>query len=1300
MQVTAIIGNFTYSKSLAEVAETLQKRFKGKVVMTNHFCIRHQAYTKKQLEEMEEDIKKSDVIFLAMVFDEAVLRILERYAKEGKTYLILASVGDGMKMARLGKFCVGEVITAFADSKVAKVFQLLKGLTGKSSPMEVRKMLGMADSILKVLKFGKWKDAHNYVQAWKYFFHGGRENILNMFLLILSEYHGFKTKYDPPAEIPNFYIAHPRAEEIFITMEDYLKWYDLPNWMDVNGSKKKKKPMVGLLFYNDRYQNEDTRDLDAVIEKLEEKGIGVVPAMSSGTENFHSIKKYFLSNGKPLVDAIISFLFFRIEGGPLGGNYAAFEELCRQMNIPLINYVSMGFSTLDDWRQRDEGMYPMETNLCTILPELDGQIEGVLIAGGEEPPKKGRNMVRVTTPVEERVDHAVARTANWLKLKYKANKDKKVAFILFNYPPGKDTIGSAGNLSTFDSLIKLLDRMREEGYTVSGYPRTRHEFIRLITKKNVVNQSNWTALTKVKENAFTVSLQEYNEWFAELPEKCREEMVESWGDPPGSLMADEENLFVPGLQFGNIFIGFQPARGVHADPSKTYHDTALPPHHQYFAFYRFVERVFDADVVIHFGTHGTLEFLPGKHVALSESCFPDIFMGSMPHLYLYTCSNPSEAMLAKRRTYAALVDYMTPPMIVSDLYGTFAEMETDIHNFFHFVDQSPVRAKELKEKILNDAKENNLVDIEVEDVDINSLYNDLSEMKGSMMTKGVHVMGRSLTGEELVDYVLGIVRFDRGEISSLHKSLASSHGLDWEDIRKNPSKVTKGGKLAGVVCDQINQDARGLLSETLIGKLPIKKAIKKHVKKKLSKEVSKNLVETLEFSLDLGGNLKDNREIDYMISGLNAEYISPGLGGNPIRSPGVIPTGRNTYQFNPDLIPTPLACRRGEEVARQVIGCYQKENEGKFPETVAVVLWGFETMKTQGETIGEIFHLLGIRPKRSGFNDMVGLEPIPREELGRPRLDVAVEICGIFRDTFPVVLRYIDRAFRMAASLDEPDDENYVRKHAKAIQKALEKEGIPKEQAAQLSVARIFGPSASNYGTDVTDLIETSEWENAEQIADLHLAKMSHLYGDAYHAESNLSTFKEVLDTVDVVAQVRDNEEYGVADLDHYYEFLGGLSNSVETVRKTKTSSKRKNRPVVLVADSTKDKIKTMDIKKTINYEVRTKLLNPNWMKGQMESGYKGVKNLSNRIEHLVGWQATTSGSVDNWVWSEMADKYVFNEEVRKKMMQENIWAVEDQLKRLMEAYQRGMWDATDEEIEKLKQIYLELESEIEELEE
>lgn len=1300
MHITSIIGDYTYSTPFSEVAEQLKKKFKGNVEMTNHFCQRHQIFPQNQLSSMEEDIAKSEIVFLSTVFDDEVLNIIEKYTGEDKTIIVLSSVGNGMRLTQIGKFCLNDIVDSFTDSKVAKVFSLLKGLTGKSSTMEVRKLLDMADSMLKVLRFGKWKDVHAYVRTWKYFYTGGRNNILNMFLFILAEYYDFKSKYQPPTEIPKSYIIHPRTDKYYTSVDDYLQWYNLPHWMPTNGPRGKKRPLVGILFYNHRYQNEDARDLFAAIDKLEAKGIGVVPSISSGLENLNTMKKFFMGASGARVDAVISFLYFRLEGGPLGGNYKKCEELCRQMNVPFINYVTMRYSTLDEWRKRSEGLNPIETNLAMIFPELDGLIEEVLVSGNKELPQKGKNMVRVIAPLDERMGHAVARTHNWLKLKYKANKDKKVAFVLFNYPPGKENIGSAGNMDALESLIRLLDRMRKEGYTLSGYPRTRHELLRLITRKNVVNQSNWTSIAKVKENSFKVSVQEYSEWFSELPEERRKEMIKTWGELPGEIMADDENLYVPGIQFGNIFVGFQPIRGVHGDPTKTYHDTALPPHHQYYAFYKWLENTFQADVVVHFGTHGTLEFLPGKQVGLSEDCYPDILLGTLPNIYFYVCSNPSEAMIAKRRSYATIVNHMTPPMIVSDLYGAFAEMETDIHNYFHLTDQSPERARALKGKIMDNAKQHNLVDIEAEDVDISQLYTSLTEMKGSLMTKGVHVIGKPLSGDELVDYVLGIVRFDRGDLSSLHRSLAQGYGYTWEDLRENPSRILKSGDVSGILCDRINKQARDLLVDILTKKQAIKKTIMEQVKKKLPKVAMQNLIQTLEFSEQIAMKLETNREIDNMIRALNFEFIVPGLGGDPMRSPSVIPTARNSYQFNPDLIPTELACDRGKAIAQQVIASYQEENKGRFPETVAVVLWGFETMKTQGETIGEIFHLIGVRPKRSGLNDMCGIDVIPIEKLGRPRIDVAVEICGIFRDTFPMLLRFVDRAIRLVADLDEPKDKNFVRKHAGAIQAALEKEGLEKDKAQHLAVARIFGPSESNYGTDVTDLIESSEWEEQEQIADLHLAKMSHLYGDTYHAESNISAFREVLDTVDVIAQVRDNDEYGIADLDHYYEFLGGLSCAVGNIRKSRSSSETRAKPVVLVADSTRDRIKTATIKKTLDYEVRTKLLNPAWMKGQLNSGYKGVKNMNDRIEYLVGWQATTTGVVDNWVWSEMADKYMFNEEVRKKMMQENIWAVEDQLQRLMEAYQRGMWDASDEEIKKLKQIYLELESEIEEREE
>jgi cobaltochelatase CobN len=716
------------------------------------------------------------------------------------------------------------------------------------------------------------------------------------------------------------------------------------------------------------------------------------------------------------------------------------------------------------------------------------------------------------------------------------------------------------------------------------------------------------------------------------------------------------------------------------------------------AFYQWLENTFEADAIVHFGTHGTLEFLPGKQVSLSGKCYPDIGIGNLPNLYLYTCSNPSEAMIAKRRCYATIVNHMTPPMIISDLYEKYAEIETEIHNYFDFKHMSPDRAKRVKERILELAREANLVDVDATDVNADQLYDQIFEMKGALMPKGAHLLGKPLEGEDLVDYVLGIVRFDRGEVVSLQRSLASGLGFDWDEIRKTPSKISSDGRLLGVVVEEVNQEARKILAKALLSGESVKQCVKKFKKFKLDGKTRRNLEETLVFAQKVAGYLRNNREIERLLKGLKGQYIPPGLAGDPIRSPNVIPTGRNAYQFDPSLIPTPLACERGEAIAQQVLKSYQETNEGKLPETVGVILWGFETIKTQGETIAAIYQYLGLKPVRSGIGEVIDLEPIPLEELGRPRIDVAVEICGIFRDTLPETLKMIDKAFRVAATLNEPPEHNRVRKHALMIQKTLEEKEVPSKEAEALSRSRVFGPRESSYGTDLTQLIETSEWEEESELSDFHISRMSHIYGQDYHAHSSEETFREVLDTVDVVSQVRTDDEYGITDLDHYYEFLGGLTKAVESVRKLKPA-KRMAKPMVFVADSTKDKIKTSNLQTQLQHEARTRFLNPAWIKAQMDAGYTGVKKMNDRVEYLLGW-SVTAGQVDKWVWSEVAERYMFSEEVRRKMMQENIWAVEGFLKRLMEAYTRGVWEASDEEIEKLKQIYLELESEIEEIEE
>ncbi|RMF92873.1 MAG: magnesium chelatase subunit H [Candidatus Schekmanbacteria bacterium] len=1300
MHFTAIIGDYTFSRSLAETSTFIEKKFKGEVKLDYYFCLRHQKFPQEQLEKIEKSVKEADTVIVNMVFDDEIIDILERNRTENKNYIVLASMPRGVALTKLGKFQLPKLSMDKKDSMLAKAVGILRGLMNSSkSTMEVRKLLVMANTILKVLRFGKWKDAGNYIRAWKYFFAGGRDNITNLFLFILAEYYGYKVDYKEPEEIPQGAIYHPKSDKVFATVDEYLKWYTKSGLIKKTElTSKVKNPYVGILFYTQRYQTQDTADLEAVIETLEKRGLGAITILTSGSENMKNMERHFLSNGKSIVEAIISFLFFRIEGGPLGGDYEAFINLASKINVPIIKYLNMGYTTIEEWKEKNEGMAPLETTITAILPELDGLIEGVLISGHKDLSEDGKT-IRIMQPIEDRVEKAVERTINWVKLRNLKNNEKKLAFVLFNYPPGKDNIGNAGNLDTFESLIRLFDRMKKEGYDVSGYPKTRQEFVRLMVKKNIVNLSHWTSLQKIKENAFKIPVSKYLEWFNELPEINRKEIIEQWGEPPGKILADDEYILIPGITFGKIFVGFQPPRGYFEDPSKTYHDTGIVPHHQYLAYYLWLQKEYQADLLIHFGTHGTLEFLPGKQVALSENCYPDILIGNVPHAYYYTCSNPSESSIARRRSHATTVDYMTPPMIVSNLYGRLLEIETEIHNYFQQKEQSPAQAKSIKEKILEMAKEENLIDIEAEDVDVSSLYDSLNEMKGTLMTKGVHVLGNSFKGDELIDYVMGIVRFDKGETRSLLRLTAESEGIDWEEARNKPSKIGNDGRPLGVVLEEIEDKGRKILSDYLNSKSPsAKKIVKKVLKTKISSQYLKEFEKTLKFAKEIASNLSNNFEIESLLATFSGKYIKPGVGGDPVRSPSVIPTGRNIYQFNPDLIPTRIAFERGNLIGKQVIEQYKTENNGKLPETIGVILWGFETMKTQGETVCEIFHYLGVEPRWAGNGEFIGVKPIPLDKLGRPRLDVAVEICGIFRDTFPVLLKIIDRAFNLVADLDEPHSKNFVKKHSDEIRKVLVDKGVPKSEADALSRARIFGPSATNYGTDVTQLIETAEWEESDEIANLHIAKMSHIYGDSYYAVSNTDTFREVLDKVDVVAQVRSSDEYGMADLDHYYEFLGGMAKSVENVKR-RSGKKAKSKPTVLVADTTKDRISTKNIKSTLEYEAKTKLFNPKWIEGQISSGYRGVKNISKRVEHLVGWSATAE-SVDNWVWSQVAEKYLFDEKVRKSMMKENIWAVEHQLNRLMEAFNRGIWDATEEEIEKLKKIYLEIESEIEEQEE
>lgn len=1290
---TCIVGNPAFSRSLAYAAKELEHRFKGEVSLVYFLYSRRLRLPEKEVKRLEDSIKRSDVIITSMVFEGQPLDLIRKFGSN-KTVIVLAGTPQALALTRLGKFNFGAFLDSTKQSRVAKAIGFLRRIVSSTETRrEVRTLLEHLDTPLKILRFGKWKDAGNYLKIFKYSVNRGNENILNLFLFILKEYFSYNTTYQEPRVVPAEFCYHPRASSPFQTTTDYLNWYRrfLPK-------EKERRPLVGVLTNHDQVIVNDLEDITFLIERLEGKGVGVIPVSCNPTNAFKAMQQFFIEKNRSCIDAMISLLNFRLEGGPLGGDYEACLAFCQRLNVPLIKALTLGLTSFEEWQQSPTGLTPIETTLSLCLPELDGLIEGRLISAKIETGSLD-HPVKVNRPIAERIERTATRVANWVALRSKKNEEKKIAITLYNYPPGKDRVGNAASLNTLESLIAILERMVQEGYTVHGFPKTKHEFLRLITKKNLLNQANWATLNKVKEHAVKVPVSEYRYWFQAIPPVSQERMVSEWGDPPGTIMADETDLFLPGLNFGNVFVGFQPTRGYHEDTSKITHDQALPPHHQYLAFYRWIELEFKADVLVHLGTHGTLEFLPGKQMAMSETCFPDILIGGLVNIYVYLSSGIAEGMIARRRISAALLSHMTPPLVASRLYEKLLELEGEIQNYYPLKDTSPGRAEQVREKILEMAKEENLVGFEAKTVDVDKLYSDILGMKGNLMPQGNHVLGRSLQGEALEEFVAGILRYDRPDITAVPTILARARGINLDEARLHPSTVTPKGELIGVLLDRIEQESRAIISQGLKTKIPVKKWIKNYTEAKLSREHLKMLETSLSYGHQLAETLKHNTEIDQLMRYLSGEFISPGVGGDPMRDPHVIPTGRNMYQFNPELIPTPLACERGEAVANQVLKTYQEiNNTSDYPETVGVILWGLETMRTQGETVGEIMSLIGVKPIRSNIGQIVGIAPIPLEKIKRPRLDVLVEISGIFRDTLPETLRLLDQAFRMVARLPETEEQNYVKKHCRTIKEALVHRGIKPGDAQGLAQSRIFGPSGEKYATDVTNLIETSEWEHEEDISSLHLSSMSHVYGETFHGVSHANTFEEVLNTVDIVSQVRDTDERGITDLDHYYEFLGGLSKAAETVRLKRISNKR-HTLITVVPDTTRKRIETRDIKSQVTLEAKTRLLNPQWTEGMLKSGYQGVTCINERLQNLLGWSATTK-AVDSWVYSQVAAKYLFHEETRKKMIQENIWSVEDSLKRLMEAFQRGMWEATDEEIEKLKKIYLELESEIEEREE
>ena len=785
----------------------------------------------------------------------------------------------------------------------------------------------------------------------------------------------------------------------------------------------------------------------------------------------------------------------------------------------------------------------------------------------------------------------------------------------------------------------------------------------------------------------------------------------------GNLNSDGQNLLIYGKHFGNVFIGVQPTFGYEGDPMRLLYSRSASPHHGFAAYYTYVEKIWGADAVLHFGTHGSLEFMPGKQMGMSETCYPDSLIGSLPNLYYYAANNPSEATIAKRRGYASTISYLTPPAENAGLYKGLKELSELVGSYQQLRENS--RGIQIVNAIVETSKQCNLdkdvelpskdveeLSIDERDLFVGNVYKQLMEIESRLLPCGLHTIGEAPTAEEAVATLVNIASLEREQegLRSLPGLLAESMGLTIEQIYDGNNKgelkfVELNEKIIKTARESIFAmvnslkivDGRVYLEKSLLSKLfdllkvfglnlptPWLRVCRLNGFNEVNQKELNKLFDYLLFCLE---QVCADKEMDSLIKALDGNYVLPGPGGDPIRNPGVLPSGKNIHALDPQSIPTTAAVAAAKSVVDKLIE-RQKEEQGTWPETIACVLWGTDNIKTYGESLAQILWFVGVKPKPDSVGRINKLELIPLEELGRPRIDVVVNCSGVFRDLFINQMALIDQAVKLAAEADEPLESNFVRKHS--LEQA-EKEGTSIREAS----ARVFSNASGSYSSNVNLAVENSTWEEENELQEMYLSRKTYAFNADNPGEMNQKreVFESVMKTADVTFQNLDSSEISLTDVSHYFD-----SDPTKLIKTLRDDGKE---PSSYIADTTTSNAQVRTLGETIRLDSRTKLLNPKWYEGMLKSGYEGVRELSNRLNYTLGWSAT-SGQVDNFVYEETNETFINDEEMRKRLMDLNPNSFRRIVGTLLEVNGRGYWETSDENIEQLKELYQEVEDKIE----
>ncbi len=1149
------------------------------------------------------DIAVGDVILVNMMFlephIEAVLPDLQARRPFCDAMVCFMSGAEIVRLTRLGKF-------AMDGSNNSGMLSFLRRLRGKSGKGGApggadagARQMAMLRRLPKILRFvpGTAQDVRAYFLAMQFWLAGSDENVAGMVRLLVGRYAAGpraalagRLAAGDPVDYPDVGLYHPALPGRIGT-----RLADLP-------AGPAGAATVGLLVMRSYVLAGDTGHYDGVIAALESRGLRVVPAFASGLDSRGAVNAFFLQGGRPAIDALVCLTGFSLVGGPAYNDAAAAEAMLAELDVPCIQAQAVEFQTLEDWRASDTGLSPVEATMMVAIPEIDGSTAPIVYGGRSRAPAPGTPAPMRADP--ERCATLARRVAKQVALRRVAVSERRVAVVLFNFPPNAGAAGTAAYLSVFRSLLNTLRAMAAEGYTVDVPDSVEALRARVLEGE--------AALTGMPAHvAARIPAEDHV-----AREPYLAEIEAQWGPAPGRHQSDGRSLFVLGARFGNVLVGLQPAFGYEGDPMRLLFERGFAPTHAFSAFYRYIREDFAAHAVLHFGTHGALEFMPGKQVGLTDACWPDRLIGDLPNVYLYAANNPSEGAIAKRRSAATLVSYLTPPVVQAGLYRGLVELKALLARWRGLPAEASDERATLAPALQAAAAALDLAPdapcwTGAALPEVERLRQAVEELELTLIPHGLHVVGEVPSAAA------------RADILATMAELAGPGAPDREAVTALAA--------AAAPCGDVAEPLRAFARTDAL--------------------------------------LRRDAELPALMRALAGRFIPPAPGGDLVRNPAVLPTGRNLHGFDPFRIPSAFAVDQGRRQAEQVLARYVAESN-RVPETVALVLWGTDNLKSEGGPIAQALALLGAVPRFDGFGRLCGAALVPLSEMARPRIDVLLTLSGIFRDLLPLQTTLLAEAAWLAATADEPEEANFVRKHALRYREAV---GCDMETAA----LRVFSNADGAYGSNVNLLVDSGAWTGEAELGAAFAARKSFAYDRKGRSARQADLLRHALADVDLAYQNLESIELGVTTVDHYFDSLGGISRAA--------ASARGGAPVpVFIADATHGTSKVRSLAEQVALETRSRSLNPKWYEAMLEHGSEGVRQIESQVTNTMGWSATT-GQVDPWVYRRLAETFVLDDAMRERLASLNPVASARVAGRLIEAQERHYWTPTDAELDALR---------------